>query len=156
MQAFCKEIVIDSSVRELCARPYPNHPKGCPNFGKRPTCPPRSPFLEDVYDISKGFWIVWVSFNLLYHRNRMQKKHPDWSRRQLDCCLYWQGGVRKKLKESVADVMYYLEGRGDWYATNCPEAMGVNVTATMKSLGIKLEWPPENTVRKIAIIGVRK
>ena len=60
------------------------------------------------------------------------------------------------LREEVADVAYYLEGRGNWARTFCPEAMGVNVTATMKNLGVKLEWPPETVVHKVAIIGVRK
>ncbi|HUS88307.1 MAG TPA: hypothetical protein VMW91_02880 [Desulfosporosinus sp.] len=60
------------------------------------------------------------------------------------------------LREAVQDVEYYLEGRGNWKTTYCPEAMGVNVTATMKNLGIELEWPPQNVVHKVAIIGIRK
>ena len=156
MQAYTKKIVIDYSVRELCSRPYPNHPKGCPNFHKRPLCPPRCPFLEDVYDLSKGFWVVWTKFDFAVHRRKMRRKHPDWSQRQIDCCLYWQGTANKMLREEIADVMYYLEDQGDWHVSFCPEAMGVNVTATMKNLGIKLEWPPETVVYKVAIIGVKK
>ena len=156
MQTYCKEIVIDYSVRELCFRPYPNHPKGCPNYGKRPTCPPRCPKLENIYDTSQGFWIVWIEYDFATHRRNMRRKHPEWSQRQIDCCLYWQGTANKMLREAVADAEYYLEGRGGWETTFCPEAMGVNVTATMKNLGIKLEWPPEKIVYKVAIIGVRK
>ena len=148
-----KDIVIDSSVRGLCSRPYPNHPKGCPNFGKRITCPPRCPNFHDYYDISKGFWIVWIEFDFAAHRRRMKKKHPNWSQRQKECCLYWQGTANKMLREAVADVEYYLKGTGNWKTTYCPEAMGVNVTATMKNLDVELEWPPQNIVRKVAIIG---
>ena len=150
------KIVIDSSVRKLCTQPYPNHPKGCPNFGKRATCPPRCPFLEDVYDISQGFWVIWISFDFAAHRRIMKRKYPNWSQRQIDCCLYWQGTANKMLREAVADVEYYLKGTGRFKTSYCPEAMGVNVTATMKNLGVELEWPPQNIVHKVAIIGTIK
>jgi hypothetical protein len=38
--------------------------------------------------------------------------------------------------------------------TEAPEAMGVNVTETMKNAGVVLEWPPENIVIKVAFIGI--
>ena len=38
-------------------------------------------------------------------------------------------------------------------ATFCPEAMGVNVTQTLKEAGVELEWPPEKTVIKVAFVG---
>ena len=60
------------------------------------------------------------------------------------------------LKDAIADVEYYLQGTGNWKTSFCPEAMGVNVTATMKNIGVTLEWPPQEVVRKVAIIGVRK
>lgn len=151
-----KNIVINYSVRDLCFKPYPNHPKGCPNYGKRGFCPPRCPKLEDYFDISQGLWIVWIEFDFAAHRRKMLKKHPNWSQRQIDCCLYWQGTANKKLREEVADAEYYLQGRGSWKTALCPEAMGMNVTATMKKLGVILEWPPQNVVRKVAIIGIRK
>ena len=149
-------VVIDYSVRELCPYPYPNHPKGCPTYGKKSTCPPHCLKVEDYFDLSQGLWIVWIDFDFTAHRHKMKKRHLDWSQRQIDCCLYWQGTANKMLREAVADVEYYLEGRGNWETAFCPEAMGVNVTATMKSLGIVLEWPPETLVRKVAIIGIRK
>lgn len=156
MNTFCKNLVIDYSVRELCFRPYPNHPKGCPNYGKRPFCPPRCPHIQDYYDISQGFRVVWIDFDFAAHRRNMLRKHPTWSQRQIDCCLYWQGTANKMLREAVQDMEYYLQGRGNWKTTYCPEAMGVNVTATMKSIGIDLEWPPQKIVRKVAIIGIRR
>lgn len=156
MQTYLKDIVIDKSVRGLCVRPYPNHPKGCPNYEKRPTCPPQVKMINEVFDINKGFWIVWIDFDFAAHCKRMKKKHPNWSQRQIECCLYWQGTANKKLREAVADIKYYLEGCGNWGVTFCPEAMGINVTATMKNIGIELEWPPKNIVRKVAFFGVRK
>jgi hypothetical protein len=37
------------------------------------------------------------------------------------------------------------------FATMCPEAMGVNVTATMKEIGIQLEWPPKRWAHQVAM-----
>jgi len=158
MQAYLKNIVIDKSVRELCAHPYSNHPKGCPNFGKRATCPPQVKLIDEIFDLSKGFWVVWVDFDFKSHCNRMKRKHSNWSLCQIECCLYWQGTARKQLKKTIQDVEYYLKGTENWMLVNefCPEAMGVNVTATMKKIGIELEWPPKNIVRKIALFGVRR
>ena len=150
------KLVIDCEVRFLCYKPYPNHPKGCPNFSKRPTCPPTAPFIEDFYTISKGFWIVWIEYDFAAHVAHMARKYPNWSQRQKECCLYWQGTANKMLREAIADQEYYLEGTGNWETTYCPEAMGVNVTATMKNLNVILEWPPQNIVRKVALIGIRK
>ena len=155
MRKFTKKVSIKHWVRSYCQRPYPNHPQGCPNFGKRDTCPPKCPYLEDIYDESKGFWIVWVEFDFAGHCKKMKQKHPDWSKRQIECCLYWQGSVNKELKKEVREAMYN-RGYGKWHITYCPEAMGVDVTQTMKNIGVKLEWPPKNIVRKVALIGVLK
>lgn len=155
MQAFAKDVVIDTRVRGLCTRPYPNHPKGCPNFGKRATCPPKCPLLSDVYNLNAGFWIVWVEFDFAAYCKKMRDKHPNWSQRQVECCLYWQGGVNKRLREAVNKVWadQVLRTGIGFHETYCPEAMGVNVTETMRKLGVELEWPPQGVVRKVALIG---
>ena len=155
MNVFTKKVVVDSTVRELCGRPYPNHPKGCPNHHKRAMCPPRCLFLEDYYDISKGFYVIWIEFNIGAHIRRMAERHPNWSQRQKECCLYWQGTANKMLREEILKTELILP-KGNWKTSYCPEAMGVNVTATMKNLGVILEWPPQEIVRKVAIIGIRK
>jgi len=150
------KVVLDPDMRKLCVRPYYNHPKGCPNCGKRPGCPPEAPLLPDVLDLSKPVWAVWASFDLAGHRERMRDKHPKWSKRQLDCCLYWQGALLKELRHEVTNfctmqMPYKISEKLE--ALYCPEAMGVNVTATMEGAGVTLEWPPLNTVRKIALVG---
>lgn len=150
--------VLSASVRNLCYKPYYNHPKGCPNFNKRDICPPTAPLLSEFFDLNKKVLAVCIHFNLGMHMQKMKEKHPDWSERQCACCLYWQGSAKKKLRQEVA----YNITRGplfDGYevvATDCPEAMGVDVTATMKEAGIILEWPPEKIVRKIAFIGTKR
>ena len=153
MQAYLKNIVINKSVRMLCVRPYSNHPKGCPNYGKRALCPPQVKTIDEIFSINKGFWVVWIDFNFSVHCKKMKRKHPHWTQRQIECCLYWQGTANKMLKEAVKN---FLGSNDNWRPIFCPEAMGVNMTATMKKLGVELEWPPKNMVRKIALLGIKK
>ncbi len=147
--------MLQNTVRKLCCKPYYNHPKGCPNFGERNTCPPTAPFLNDFLDLTKKVLAVCIHFNLGQHIEKMKTKHPNWSQRQCECCLYWQGSIKKKLKYEIKYNMerYPLFDGYKLVATDCPEGMGVNVTKTMKKVGIILEWPPKKTVRKIAFIG---
>lgn len=164
--------VVDLSMRSLCTQPYPGHPKGCPNYGERDTCPPRQKPFDDVYDTDLAIWALWAEFDLGAHIDKMRKAHPCWTHRQLVCCLYWQGTVRKFLRtESAKQIRKF--NKDDWSTvkwidsvdapftdrvllTTCPEAMGVNVTATMKTIGVVLEWPPIETTRMVYLVGVRK
>lgn len=149
--------VLDENVRQLCCRPYYNHPNGCPNYGKRDICPPRAPILQQVFNIDKPILAIWCSFNLALHRDKMRAKHPTWSQKQLECCLYWQGRVNKQLRKAVEyNLIRYplFNNATNLISTFVPEAMGVNVTKTMKNAGVILEWPPQKTVIKIAFVGV--
>lgn len=150
------KVVLDPSVRDLCRKPYPGHPRGCPNYGKRHTCPPQAPMLSDVLDLSRQVWAVWVEFDIKAQRFKMWFKHPKWSKRQAECCLYWQGVVRKRLRREmhvfISDPDMELFG-DRLVPIEVPEAMGVNVTETMRGIGVELEWPPERIVRKIGLLG---
>lgn len=142
--------VIQTSVRKLCCCSYPNHPKGCPNFGKKATCPPAVKCFEEVFNMAQPFYAIWTTFPFGEHVAKMKAIHPDWSSRQLECCLYWQGTARKKLKTEIAR---FKSGHPNLFVTTCPEAMGVNVTATMAKIGEQLEWPPKNITYQVAIAG---
>jgi predicted metal-binding protein len=142
--------VIDYGFRLMCSNAYPNHPKGCPNFGKRNTCPPNVPKFEEYYDCTKSFYIIWTIFPFGEHLEKMKVLHSDWSERQLSCCLYWQGTARKNLKLEIAK---FKALNPDLTITTCPEAMGVNITSTMASIGEKLEWPPRTITYQVAIAG---
>lgn len=143
--------VIDNSVRGLCVRKYRGHPRGCPNFGKRDTCPPKAPLLARVLDLNEPVHCVWNRFNLAAHVNNLNVAHPDWSLYQLRNCLYWQGTARKQLHRRISEMVKRL--RFDPVILTCPEACGVNVTATMKSIGVELEWPPKQFAYQVALMG---
>jgi hypothetical protein len=102
-------------------------------------------------------WAVWVEFDLELHVERMRRVHPDWSVRQLRNCLYWQAGVRKRLRHELhLFEQQHLIPAKLLQAIECPEACGVNVTDTMGLIGIELQWPPITKVVKVAIVGERK
>ena len=151
--------VLDKSVRLLCQRPYPGHSKGCPNFGKHSSCPPGAPMLEEILDLSRPVHAIYVNYDLESHRNRMWMKHPKWSKRQAECCLYWQKKVLSFLKYRVANFciercLYDL--KINMTALYRPEAFGVDVTKTMADVGVVLQWPPDTNVYKIAFVGIIK
>jgi len=146
--------VIDPTVRGLCTRAYPGHPRGCPNFGSKPGCPPQAPLLADVLMLDMPVFAVWNVFDLAGHVERLRAKHPTWSNRQLVCCLYWQPMARIALRWEIRQLI-----RGPYRllrVVTCPEAMGVNVTETMRAVGVELEWPPVKRAVQVALAGTVK
>ena len=143
--------VIDEKARVLCLRPYPGHPHGCPNWGKRPACPPAAPLFQDVLDLDGPVHAAYSTFDLAAHVARLRIRHPSWSERRLRCCLYWQGTARKRLRGIVEA---FLSEHPTHITVYCPEACGVDVTATMAAIGIRLEWPPRRVAYQVALIGL--
>jgi predicted metal-binding protein len=156
MRVYPENLELDKTVRRLCREPYPGHPKGCPNWNKKAGCPPQAPFLYNVIDRYQPIYVVWNRFDLGAHVARLKKAHPKWSPRQLTCCLYWQGTARKELRQKVLDEIADLDLCAYSRSVEilyCPEACGLNVTATMKNIGIDLEWPPKRYAFQVALIG---
>jgi len=145
--------IIDSSVRGLCAQPYPRHPKGCPKFNAgHATCPPAAPRFYDVFDIKFPVYAIVNEFDMAGHVSTMQQRHPTWSDAQLRNCLYWQAGARAELRRKVTATLKQESFSGYGF-TMCPEAMGVDVHITLLQEGVLLEWPPVNIARQVALIG---
>ena len=142
--------VIDVGMRKCCLLPYPNHVKGCPNWGKRDICPPKAPLLSESLDLTAPVYAIYNIFDFKGHVEKIRDKHPQWTERQLKCCLYWQPKARKQLKEKIRKFMEIFR---DLTIIINPEAQGVNLTATMKKVGIILEWPPENVTYQIVLAG---
>lgn len=75
--------VIDHSMIELCKRPYPDHAKGCPNYGKKETCPPHTKMFYEVFNAAYPVFAIVNAFDLKSHMEALKTKHPNWSERQL-------------------------------------------------------------------------
>lgn len=145
-----KELVINYETREWCKLPYPDHPRGCPNYGKRDSCPPDAILIEDFVNVHNFLWLITIEFNLASHVQRMLGLHPKWSNRQARCVLYWQPRVNRELLEATSQ---YSHMRGGSVYTLCPEAMGVDVIETARKCGIPIKSHPTETVYKIALVG---
>ncbi len=141
---------INYKAREWCKLPYPDHPKGCPNYGRKPICPPTIPLLEQVYDLSKPSYLVVVEFDLAAHVHKMLTKHSGWTERQARCVLYWQGSLNKQLR---LETECYLRVIPNLVATLCPEAMGLNVIATAQLAGVPIKSKLVDRVFKVAFLG---
>ena len=133
--------ILNYNVISLCRHPYYNHKNGCPNWNKKEGCPPKVKMYDKVYDLSKPIYIIYNEFDLKSHIDNLKIKYPIWSIHQLKCCLYWQPKARKQLDKQISEFKKQFP---EYVIDKCPEAKGVDLSATMKTLGIDLEWPVEN------------
>ena len=117
-----KRLILSDQASRWCRLPYPDHPKGCPNYGKAEKCPPEAPAAGDYFDLSRPTWLVHSEFNLSSHIARMEKKHPEWTLKQCRCVLYWQPTSRRQLKYRIKEALSIVNADG---STLIPEAMGV-------------------------------
>ncbi len=148
------DIIINYQCRGFCKIPYHGHKNGCPNFGKSENCPPKSPIVEDYFDLNKDLYFIVEEFDLESHVNKMKLKHPDWNNIQLKNLLYWQNGVRKRLKQKTEK--FINDNNPEMIYTLLPEAMGVMVIDTAQKLGIPIEKNPEKKIFKISLVGFKK
>ncbi len=147
------KLIIDYRARgDWCQLPYPNHPKGCPNYGKKHSCPPTSPKIEAWLGDYLSAWFIYVPFNLNEHATNLKLKYPHWSDRQARCCLYWQPKVNKELQGAVKDFWPYRPDDVSY----CPEAMGVNVIKTAQLYGVPIQEKPTDIIYKIALVVIRR
>jgi hypothetical protein len=109
--------------------------------------------LVEVFDMSLPVYLIANRFDFGTHTEKMKAKHPEWTRRQIECCLYWQGTARKQLREIVTD---FRAEHGGLEVIMCPEACGVNITATMQRVSVTLEWPPVEYAWQVALAGTPK
>ena len=149
-----KLVLFRDTGSRFCRLPYPGHPKGCPNWYKKKVCPPHAPMAAIYFDITKPLYFVHSEFDLSAHIVRMKLRNPDWSERQCKCVLYWQGTSRKQMRERVKIAIFEL---GTNAQTACPEGMGVNVYATARLSGLKMDRIKGMKVcRHITLIGSRR
>jgi len=140
-----QEVVYDERARDgtWCQAPYPNHKKGCPNF---PKCIEERPRFKAYQGYT--WYAVTEEFDLAAHAEKMKAKHPHWTNRQCRNLLYWQGGVRKRLRIKAEGFCYSSTD----VLLDIPEANGVNVFATMAKHGVFLKANPDY-VTKVMLVG---
>lgn len=147
-----RKIVFSATIGHLCARPYPGHPHGCPNYGRKSGCPPRQLLIDRVLDFSQPIYVIWVELNLAQWVKRMAELHPKLKTYAQRANLrYWQPAMRSQLNSIVNRAIQ----DGSIEIAVDPEAHGVNVSALMRLVGVELEWPPKKFVRKVVLAGLK-
>lgn len=142
--------VVDLRMQFLCRKPYPLHPKGCPNWGAKMGCPPLCRPIGDQINLDREVWAVWTRFDLKQHVDQLRFKHPAWTDRQLKCCLYWQPRARQVLKK---EIEAFRVQHPELQIVGTPEGAGVCLTPVMRQIGVELEWPPEHWTYQIILAG---
>ncbi len=138
----------------LCQGRYPGHPRGCPNFGHKAGCPPAAKPLAEVVDLARPIFAIWTVFDLAARKAELRDLHPTWSDGRCANLRYWQATARRALEGTIAEwVLNSPEPMGDIVVLRTPEAHGVDVTATMRSIGQHLEWPPRTITYQVALVG---
>lgn len=145
-----KRVISGSYVRDWCKLSYPDHPKGCPMYNTRPSCPPQAPLLEDL--VKPPFYLVLQEFDLEQQEKRMKLKHPDWSVKMCRNPRYWQ---KSFMKQILAEAQQFLWKFPQGMILVRPEANGVNLFSTCRLHGVRLERNPQKIVKKMVLIGAR-
>lgn len=144
------KLYLDGRVGHWCQLPYPSHPNGCPNHGKKSYCPPFAPIAYDFFNFNKRHWFLITDFDFTSYIEIMQKAHPSWSEKRLRCLLYWQGQLRATQRQQIAD---FRQQHPDIVFTQLPEAMNINVLLTLHHLKVNFETKPKKKVLKITLVG---
>jgi len=151
-------ITVTKKCALWCQLPYRNHKKGCPNFGKE-ECPPYTELFDKrPYD---KFRLMYAVFDFKTYKERMKKRHPEWSESQCGNLLYWQGSIKKMLKDRIKKLNsrgLYILGCGSGFSlpfqkyVPSMEAVGVYVLDVLKKNGINFEVKPKNKVVLVCLL----
>lgn len=148
------ETVFDPDIRTLCRRPYPDHPHGCPNYGKRSDCPPHAPFFPRAYDTSAPNYLAVVKFDFAKYLEERRVIHPDWTERALRNPRHYQGHLRADLSRFVGQIMPQMDC--GYEPIFNPEAMGVDIASMFPKVGLQWEFPPQANNYRVCLIAKKK
>ncbi len=144
------DLLYNKEIQNLCKAKYKGHKNGCPNYGKLDNCPPKTPLIDKIINPKLKCKFLGIKFNLYPHRERLRKKHPDWSVWKLNCVLYYQNSINKELHKISEE---YLANNKEFVAIKKPEAYGVNITRMLYNKGLLLDWQwPLNKIIKGVLI----
>ena len=165
-------IISYPEIEDFCYRPYPNHPKGCPNTHKCEwlNIPNFETILE--YGEYKHFYLIYAEFEYfkywLLRLFEAIKTHAldYWTSSRLKCLIYWQNSVKKLLSEFINTLPLakpdYILGCGYGLKIKTQKYVGsmenscINVFTTCKLNGIKLEIRPKDTIHLVCLLCAKK
>ncbi len=158
-----EDIVFEKRVQRLCSNPHYR----CPNYDRSWGCPPAAPYMEEGVSRYEHHLLIYVETALEgqdYQKANIRLKQ-EFEREML--------ATAKVLKEQSTEIMLLWSGHCNLcytrmekicsYRSNQPcrfpeeirysmEAVGINVDATVKHVGIDLEWPPKHKIFRFGLI----
>lgn len=155
-------IIITPKCFLWCKLPYEGHKQGCPNYGKS-ECPPYTKLFNPAP--YHKFLLVYAEFDFKTYKQEMKKLHPEWTEKQCGNLLYWQGSIKKMLKDYIREKnksgMYVL-GCGSGFSLEFQrevpsmEAVGIYVYGTLMKNGMDFEIKPKNKVVLVCLLCLKK
>lgn len=145
------DLEISKSYQCMCLIRSNSFRQGCPNYGKKKGCPPRTLFNED-HDLNKPLYLIATDFDLTEHAQKIRKAHLNWTEKAVYNPRYWQATARRLHEKEIGD---FLKEHVEYSIERSPEGSGINVDRLCRLQGIILEWPPRKLTRVVSI-GARK
>ena len=160
-------IIFDPKVQSYC-----NNPKfKCPYYGHSWACPPEAPYLEDEIMKYENFYLIYTKLNLKNDSRKENRKKYNYNKmrkimeREMEkfiilhqnkfneIRILWDGHCRicekENLKCSIDDDSPCRYPDKIRYSM---EAVGINVSQTVKNVDIDIEWPPVNHVYRFGLV----
>lgn len=160
-------ICITDKTGLWCRLPYRDHPDGCPNKDNE-TCRNAPKFDPEPYS---HFYLIYADFDFRKYK-KSRSELPKWkgkSERMLGNLLYWQGSIKRQLKDYIENI-YKMNSRKDIYLLACGsgfndkrmnqlqdkifsmEAMGIYVFGTLDKNGIDYELKPKDNIKLVCLL----
>ncbi len=146
-----------------CRKPYAGYPNGCPNYGKRDSCPPKAACARKLVETYQHFYLVYAWFRIAEFAVRRQARFPKWTTKQLRNPRHWQAQLKRMLREYIANLGIGIlglhsvvlgTGSGFWGAPSM-EGACINVFPTLRKAGIAHQVNPSSHITLVALIMTR-
>ena len=163
-------IIFDPKVQSYC-----NNPEYlCPYYKHSWACPPEAPYLEkEIMNYAK-YYLIYTKFDLTkssenksknyigysYMRKIMEEEMEEFLQQHQNSFkesrVLWDGHCRICEKENKkCSIEENVPCRYPEKIRYSMEAVGIDVTKTVKNLNIEIEWPPVNHVYRFGLVCVK-
>ena len=159
-----KDIVFDHKVQTYCNNPNFK----CPNYGHSWACPPEAPYLEEKIKQFERFFLIYIKYDVDKEKEKNFRQY-EFMRAKIEeeisnfiqnntieynaIQILWDGHCRLCEKEGKrCTIDEQLPCRYPDEIRYSMEAIGINVTETVRKIGLEIEWPPRNHIYRFGLI----
>jgi len=134
-------------------------------------CPPNSPFFDYFIDNYTHFYLIYANFDFKQYKEIRKSENPNRTDAQISCVLYWQGSIKRLLKEYIRNIYTTCNNNiTDFHLLSCGsgfkdkvlnstqsqiysmESVGINVFRTLKNNNINFELKPINKIIMVCLL----